>query len=172
MIYDVEELETHGGSLRIYAAHTLPNFNISSNVEKILEDEKKSDLDGIEGYKGLQDKALDIKLSFLDFLLEARKDGKKVAAYGAAAKGNTLLNYCGIKNDLIQFVVDAAPSKQDKYLPGSHIPIVKEVALKDLKPDYIIIFPWNIRDEIMNQLMYVRSWNCKFVTAIPWITVI
>jgi hypothetical protein len=99
--------------------------------------------------------------------LQAKKDGKTIAAYGAAAKGNTLVNYCGIKTDLIDFVVDANPNKQKKYLPGSHIPVLEEASLKNHKPDYIVILPWNIKEEIEEQLSYIRDWNGKFVTAIP-----
>jgi hypothetical protein len=103
----------------------------------------------------------------LSFLLEQKRLGKKIAAYGAAAKGNTLLNYCGIKKDLISFVSDASPHKQGKFLPGSHIPITSEMTIKEAKPDYIVVFPWNIKEEIINQLSYVREWNAKFVVAIP-----
>ena len=121
----------------------------------------------LQYYQGFQQKVNTVKNNFLSFLIEAKKQGKKVAAYGAAAKGNTLLNYCGIKTDLINFVVDANPHKQNKYLPGSHIPVVAEQLIKDLKPDYIIIFPWNIKDEIMEQLSYVKTWGGQFVIAIP-----
>ena len=172
MIYDVEELSTHGGSLRIYAAHNTSDYVISENVLALISREKEARLDNIEGYVGLQSKAIQIKLDFLKFLLDEKNKGKNVAAYGAAAKGNTLLNYCGIKNDLIQFVVDAALSKQGKYLPGSHIPIVKETVLRESKPDYLIIFPWNIKDEIITQLKYVREWGCKFVILIPNLSIL
>ena len=171
-IYDVEELVTHGGSLRIYACHADRNFSVRKNVENILVKEKTENIDNINGYRGIQKNAEQIKLNFLRFLINAKNEGKKVVAYGAAAKGNTLLNFCGIKNDLIQFVVDAAPSKQNKFLPGSHVPIVKEDELKKNKPDYIIIFPWNIRNEIINQLEYVKEWNCKFVLTIPALEII
>nr|MCU0323539.1 hypothetical protein [Chitinophagaceae bacterium] len=118
-------------------------------------------------YTGFQQKVNTVKNNFLSFLLKAKAEGKKVAAYGAAAKGNTLLNYCGIKTDLIDFVVDANPHKQNKFLPGSHIPVVAEKVLQETKPDYIIIFPWNIKDEIVEQLKYVRDWGGQFVIAIP-----
>lgn len=171
-IYDVEEIPTHGGSLRIYACHTDYQYDVTANVGNLIQKERTADLNSINGYSGLQKRAGRIKLNFISFLINAKNEGKKVAAYGAAAKGNTLLNFCGIKNDLIEFVVDGAPSKQGKFLPGSHIPIVLESELKMLKPDYIIIFPWNIKDEIMNQLQYVKNWNCRFVIAIPELTVI
>jgi SAM-dependent methyltransferase len=167
-IYDVEELPTHGGSLRIYAAHSEnASFLMKDNVNEIINKEKSTGLDTIEGYQGFGEKAQKIKWEFFDFLVKARKEGKKIAAYGAAAKGNTFLNYCGIKPDVIDFVVDASPHKQGKYLPASHIPIVCEDILKKEKPDYIIILPWNLYDEISKQLSYTEEWGAKFVTAIP-----
>ncbi|RYG41360.1 MAG: SAM-dependent methyltransferase, partial [Chitinophagaceae bacterium] len=121
----------------------------------------------IEHYLGFQQAAMKVKIDFLDFLVKQKKEGKRVAGYGAAAKGNTLLNYCGVKSDLVEFVVDANPHKQDKFLPGSHIPVVKEDHLKAQQPDYVIIFPWNIKEEVMKQLAYIRDWGGKFVMAIP-----
>jgi len=118
-------------------------------------------------YNHFQQKALQAKLDFTNFLLQQKSAGKKVAGYGAAAKGNTLLNYCGIKNDLIDYVVDANPHKQNKWLPGSHIPVVNEVYLKEDKPDFIVIFPWNLKEEVMKQLHYISEWNGKFVIPIP-----
>lgn len=166
-VYDVEELQTHGGSLRIYATHIENDTSATSHIQSILDRETCANLDKIEGYNGFQQKANKVKYDFLNFLLQAKAQNKKVAAYGAAAKGNTLLNYCGIRNDLIDFVVDKAPLKIGKYLPGSHIEIMTEKKIREMKPDYIVIFPWNIKDEIINQLSYVRDWNCKFVIAIP-----
>lgn len=166
-IYDAQELQTHGGSLRIYATHTQATTSKSENFTKVLQKEYDSGMDSLEGYKNFQHKAEVIKYDFLDFLLKAKMQGKKVAAYGAAAKGNTLLNFCGIKSDFIDFVVDKAPSKIGKYLPGSHIPIVQEQLIKETKPDFVVIFAWNIKDEIVEQLSYIREWNAKFVTAIP-----
>jgi len=167
-MFDVDEIPTHGGSLRIYAKHKEDNSKaISSNVAALIETEKGKGILDIKYYKGLQQQALKIKLELLDFLAEQKKVGKKAAAYGAAAKGNTLLNYCGVKADLIDFVVDANPHKQNKFLPGSHIPVVAESYLKEQRPDYIIIFPWNIKEEVMTQLAYIKEWNGKFVMAIP-----
>lgn len=166
-IYDVEELSTHGGSLRIYATHSESDKKVTDNVAFVLAKEQMASLHLLEGYKGFQLKANSIKYEFLGFLLKAKNEQKKVIAYGAAAKGNTLLNYCGIKNDLIDVVVDKAPLKVGKYLPGSHIPIVLEDEIKQHKPDYIVIFPWNIKDEVMKQLNYVREWDCKFIVAVP-----
>ncbi|MFC1885939.1 methyltransferase C-terminal domain-containing protein, partial [Thermodesulfobacteriota bacterium] len=123
-------------------------------------------------YLDFQNKADKVKHMLLSFLLEQKKLGNKVTAYGAAAKGNTLLNYCGIKKDLIGFVVDASPHKQGKFLPGSHIPVVAEEEIKKTKPDYVLILPWNIKDEITEQLSYIREWGGQFVVAVPEIKVI
>lgn len=169
-IYDVEELPTHGGSLRIYACHDKQGSSeISSNVEAVIEKEKQAGMNSLDYYLGFKVRVEKVKLDFLGFIVKEKMAGRKIAGYGAAAKGNTLLNYCGVKNDLIDFVVDAAPSKQGRYLPGSHIPVVQEEILKREKPDYIIILPWNIKDEIMTQLDYIKSWGGKFVVAIPHI---
>ncbi|MGD0785816.1 MAG: class I SAM-dependent methyltransferase [Sedimentisphaerales bacterium] len=168
VIYDVEELPTHGGSLRIYARHkSNTELKISSSVSNVLKKENDFGLNNLDIYLCFQKKTDQIKYAFLEFLIQQKKSGKKVAAYGAAAKGNTLLNYCGIKNDMIKFVVDKSPHKQNKYLPGSHIPIVSEDMLKTERPDYTIILPWNIKDEIIEQLRYIRSWDGHFVVAIP-----
>lgn len=167
-LFDVEELPTHGGSLRIYARHTEDTSKpISETVNQLLKKEISKGINDLNYYSSFQMKAEKVKLDLLDFLIAQKRSGKKVAAYGAAAKGNTLLNYCGIKNDLIDFVVDANPNKQNKFLPGSHIPVVNESILKQKTPDYVVIFPWNIKDEIQNQLSYIKEWEGKFVTAIP-----
>lgn len=172
-LFDVEELTTHGGSLRIYAKHKEDSSKkISGNVQKMEEKEKQKGITSLEYYQGFQDKALNVKLELLSFLIEQKRQGKTVAAYGAAAKGNTLLNYCGIKNDLIDFVVDANPNKQDKFLPASHIPVIKEDHLKQQKPDYVLILPWNLKEEITSQLSYIRDWNGKFVIPIPKLEII
>jgi hypothetical protein len=123
-------------------------------------------------YQGFQEKVDVLKYEFLNFLLAQKKAGKKVVGYGAAAKGNTLLNYFGIRKDLINFVVDLSPYKQGRFLPASHIPVVNEQFLKDTKPDFVVILPWNIKQEIMKQLAYIREWGGKFVVAIPELTVI
>jgi len=167
-MFDVEELSTHGGSLRIYAKHREDSTkSISPNVNKMIQQEANAGMGDLEYYRGFQGKAFSIKLELLDFLVRQRKAHKKVAAYGAAAKGNTLLNYCGIKNDLIEFVVDKSPHKQNKWLPASHIRVVDEDYLKREKPDFIIIFPWNLKEEIMQQLSYAKSWGATFVIPIP-----
>jgi len=167
-LFDVEELNTHGGSLRIYAKHIDNQIHsITENVKLLIEKEKQYGLDTIDYYNNFTEKALKVKTDLLIFLLNQKKEGKKVAAYGAAAKGNTLLNYCGVKSDLIDFVVDANPHKQGKFLPASHIPVVSEAILKENKPDYVIILPWNLKEEITQQLAYIKSWGGSFVVPIP-----
>jgi SAM-dependent methyltransferase len=170
-IFNVLELPTHGGSIRIYACHEDKFKGLLQGYKKVISDEKNDKMDTLSFYKGFQAKADKVKQDFTGFIIEARKKGKKIAAYGAAAKGSTLLNYCGIKKDLIDFVVDASKYKQGCFLPGSHIPVVDESRIKEEKPDYIIIFPWNIKNEIISQLEYVRSWGCSFVIAVPGLKV-
>ena len=172
-IFDVEEIPTHGGSLRIFAKHKKDVSKATENsVKLLLTAEHNLGIDSIKYYSGFQQKVNAIKDDFITFLIQCKKQNKKVAAYGAAAKGNTLLNYCEIKNNLISFVVDASPHKQGKYLPGSHIPIVQENKIKEEKPDFIIIFPWNIEKEITAQLSYINDWGGKFVKAIPHFQII
>lgn len=167
-LFDVEELPTHGGSLRIFARHAEDQTRkISDNVNALLEKEMSRGLNAIAYYRDFQEKADQIKYDLLNFLIEQRKNSKKVVAYGAAAKGNTLLNYCGARKDLIAFVVDVSPYKQGKYLPGSHIQVVSEEAIRRYEPDYVLILPWNIREEIMAQLDYIRAWGGQFVVAVP-----
>ena len=169
-IFDVEEIPTHGGSMRIFAKHSNDEKHaILPAVDELLQKERKRGMQSIAYYDGFQQRVNEVKNQFLRFLLDAKKEGKKVAAYGAAAKGNTLLNYCGIKTDLIDFVVDANPNKQNKFLPGSHIPVVNEETLKRERPDFVIIFPWNIKIEITKQLQYIKDWGGSFVTAIPFV---
>ncbi len=167
-MFDVEELPTHGGSLRIFAKHKEDHSKtVSGNVSSMLEKESKKGISDLKYYSGFQSKVLNIKLDLLKFLEEQKRTGKTVAAYGAAAKGNTLLNYCGVKSDMISFAADANPHKQNKFLPGSHIPVVDEQHLKNSKPDYVMILPWNIKEEVISQLTYIRDWGGKFVIAIP-----
>lgn len=167
-IYDVEELSTHGGSLRIFACHNNAEFKIRKSVSDILEIERQFGLETLHVYSNFQECVEKIRLNFLAFLLQAQKEGKSVAGYGAAAKGNTLLNYCGVKGEgMIQVVADASPHKQGRFLPGSHIPVVSPEKIKELKPDYLIIFPWNLKEEIMQQNAFIRTWGGKFVTVIP-----
>jgi hypothetical protein len=172
-IFDVEELPTHGGSLRIYAKH-VENVSrkISTNVPDIISKELASGIDGLSYYQGFQKKVEQSKADLLEFLVAQKKAGRKVAAYGAAAKGNTLLNYCGIKKDLVNFVVDISPHKQGRHLPGSHIPIVSEEELRKHKPDYVLILPWNIEKEIVEQLQYVHKWGGRLAIPTPDIRVL
>jgi hypothetical protein len=172
-LFDVDEIPTHGGSLRIYAKHKEDNSKaISPNVAALLKKETDKGLTDIDAYANFSAKAMKVKLDLLDFLNAQKRAGKKVAAYGAAAKGNTLLNYCGVKNDMIDFVVDANPHKQGKYLPASHIPVMNEEFLKDSKPDFVIILPWNLKEEITKQLHYIKDWDGKFVVPIPSLQII
>ncbi len=172
-IFDVQELKTHGGSLRIFAKHFEDKSKvIESSVKILLDKEAALGVDKLSYYQGFQQKIEKIKNNFLSFLIQSNQEGKKVVGYGAAAKGNTLLNYCGIKgNDLISFVMDASPFKQDKLLPGSRILVQNPDVIKDYKPDYVIIFPWNLSEEISEQLSFIRNWGGKFVVAIPELTI-
>ena len=173
VLFDVEELPTHGGSLRIYAKHAEDKTKqISENVGLLLKKETDQGMNTLAYYEDFQKKALEVKLGFTGFLTQQKLLNKKIAGYGAAAKGNTLLNYCGIKNDQIDYVVDANPHKQNKWLPGSHIQVMNETHLKSTKPDYVIIFPWNLKDEIVKQLHYIREWDGKFVVPIPELKII
>jgi 2-polyprenyl-3-methyl-5-hydroxy-6-metoxy-1,4-benzoquinol methylase len=172
-MFDVEELPTHGGSLRIYAKHKEDvRKDTSTNVSDLLRKEESKGVNSLSYYKNFGEKALKVKLDLISFLIEQKRKGKRVAAYGAAAKGNTLLNYCGVKDDLIDFVVDANPNKQNKYLPASHIPVVKETHLKESRPDYVLILPWNLKDEITNQLNYIKEWGGQFVLPIPELAIV
>jgi SAM-dependent methyltransferase len=173
VIFDVEEIPTHGGSLRIYVKHAGDlSKKVSERVGELLEKENAAGMTSLDYYTGFQDAVENIKKNFVDFLEKQKAGGKKVAGYGAAAKGNTLLNFCRVKNDLVAFVVDASPHKQGKYLPGSHIPVVNERELLTSRPDFILVLPWNIRDEIIDQLQYTRKWNCRFVIVIPTLQII
>ncbi len=172
-LFDVDELPTHGGSLRIYAKHQEDSSkSISPAVKILLDKEVAKGITNLSYYQNFQQKALQVKLDMISFLIEQKRKGKRVAAYGAAAKGNTLLNYCGIKNDLIDFVVDANPNKQNKWLPASHIPVMNEDYLKANKPDFVIILPWNLRDEITAQLSYIKEWGGQFVIPVPKLEII
>lgn len=172
-MFDVEEIPTHGGSLRIYAKHKEDTTKaVSERVAGLLKKEEEKGMKGLDYYDNFQQKALKVKFDLLTFLIEQKKAGKKVAAYGAAAKGNTLLNYCGVKYDLIDFVVDANPHKQGKWLPASHIPVVAESVLKSARPDYVIILPWNLKEEITKQLAYIKDWNGQFVIPIPAVEIL
>lgn len=167
-VWKVEELKTHGGSLRVYGCHLKSTaYDVCQSVNNQLEKEEEFGLKKLQTYYNFQLEAEKIKEDFIIFLNEQKRIGKRVVAYGAAAKGNTLINFAGIKNDLIEFVCDAAPSKQDKFMPGSHIPILDPSHLKNIKVDYVLILPWNLANEITEQLSYLRKNGTKFVIAIP-----
>lgn len=167
-IFDVKELSTHGGSLRIFVAHQNSSHAIlTSHLEKIRAEERAMQMDNLTGYENFADQVLIIKKELLKFLNQAKVAGKQVVADGAAAKGNTLLNYCGITTDLIDYVVDRSPHKQGEYLPGSHLPIYPPEKIFTTKPDYVLILPWNLADEIMHEMQGIAAWGGQFVTAIP-----
>ena len=172
-VYKVDTLSTHGGSIRIYGCHIDQNKIIDDSFTNLIEKEKKYGVTDIDFYKNFTQKAEDIKNEFHAFLIDCKKRNLMVCGYGAAAKGNTLLNYSGIKKDLIKFVCDAAPAKQDKFLPGSNVPILHPDVLKqENNIDYVIIFPWNIADEVISQLDFLKIKGTKFVKAIPKLTII
>lgn len=172
-VFDVEELGTHGGSLRVFAQRMdMGEYPVGEKVSALLDREAAAGMNKTGYYQGFQEQADKVKNDVLAFLLEAKRHGKSVAAYGAAAKGNTLLNYAGIRPDLLPYVVDKNPNKQGKYLPGSRIPIVAEAYIRDKRPDYVVILPWNLKTEIMEQLSYVRDWGGMFVTAVPELKII
>ena len=167
-VFHVEELPTHGGSIRVYAKRVgSQRWRVNGSVEALLNREREIGIMSLDYYHHFQENANTIKNDLLSFLIQQNKVGKLVVGYGAAAKGNTLLNYAGIKSDLLPFVVDASPHKQGKFLPGSRIPVVGEYAIKKERPDFILILPWNIKDEIMTQLSYIKDWGGKFVVPIP-----
>jgi hypothetical protein len=166
-VFDVEELSTQGGSLRVYGCHAGDARATTMAVAAVLAEEKWRGLDRVAIYREFQPRADRVKNEMLAFLIEQKRAGKRVAAYGAAAKGNTLLNYAGVKPDLLPFVCDAAPSKQGKFLPGVHIPILPPAALRERRPDVVLILPWNIAGEVVLQHGYVREWGGRFVVAVP-----
>jgi len=166
-LWKVEELPTHGGSLRVFGCHAADSRCTEDSVRAILKKEQKCGLQKLDTYLSFQPKADHVKNNLLNFLIEQRRDEKKVVAYGAAAKGNTLLNYAGVKSDLLPFVCDAATAKQDKYMPGSHIVIRAPDVLAREKPDFVLILPWNIADEVIKQNKFIEKWGGKFVTAVP-----
>ncbi len=167
LVFDVQELPTHGGSLRVFACPSGAGRKRTEAVDALLRRELDAGLDRFEGFRGFSAAVEEIKYGLLEFLIRARRAGRCVAAYGAAAKGNTLLNYAGIRGDLIAMVADRSPAKQGKLLPGSRIPVVAPEELLAARPDYVLILPWNLREEIMTQLAAVREWGGRFVTAVP-----
>jgi hypothetical protein len=171
-VFDVEQIPTHGGSLRIYACHDQDATKvITQRLLALRSLEKSAGFDRLNRYLSFSEKAKELKYELLSFLIDAKRQGKAIAGYGAAAKANTLLNYCGIRSDFINYVVDRSPHKQGCFLPGSHIPICTPEKLKETKPDYLLILPWNLKDEIIGQTAYIRDWGGKFVVPIPEVKV-
>lgn len=171
-IFQVEELATHGGSLRLYACRTEDSCHpISARVAEVLEQERNAGLASAFGYESFARQAKKIKLDFLNFLIGAAREGKKVAAYGAPGKSATLLHYCGISRDLIEYTVDRNPYKQGRFLPGTHIPIYHPDHIRKSRPDYVVVLPWNLKDEIMEQLKFIREWDGHFVVPIPGLAI-
>ena len=167
-LFDIEELKTHGGSLRLYIQHQEnPEKSISENVSRVKHREKEKGLEKLDAYGNFSEQVKEMKRQLLEFLTDTKKSGKSIVGYGAPAKGNTLLNYCGVGTDLIDYTVDLSPHKQGRFLPGSHIPIFHPDKIKETHPDYLLILPWNIKDEIMEQMKFIRNWGGRFVTPIP-----
>lgn len=172
-VFDVEKLPTHGGSLRLFVQRIdCGPHAIAPRVLATLTEERQANLAHESGYQAFQQAADKVKNDFIAFLIAAKRDGKRVMAYGAAAKGNTLLNYAGVRPDLLEAVVDRNPAKQGQYLPGSRIPIVAEDKLHELRPDYVVLLPWNLRDELTVQLEYIREWGGRFVVAVPALSIL
>ena len=170
-LFDVEELPTHGGSLRIYGKHESSEVKISTRATKLKEKEIEVELNTLEPYLSFGEKVKETKRKLLSFLIEAKSQGKAIAAYGAPAKGNTLLNYCGVRTDFIDYTVDRSPHKQNLLLPGTHIPVMHPDRIKETKPDYLLILPWNLKDEIIAQTSFIREWGGSFVVPIPEVQV-
>jgi SAM-dependent methyltransferase len=171
-LFDVEELSTHGGSLRIYACRQESRAHaVQSKVRQLIADEERAGLASLEGYESFGGQVKQTKLALLEFLVDAAREGKSVAGYGAPGKSATLLHYCGISRDLIEYTVDRSPHKQGRFLPGTHIPIYHPDRIRETKPDYVVILPWNLKDEIMRQLQFIREWGGRFVVPIPTVTV-
>jgi SAM-dependent methyltransferase len=171
-IFDVEELKSHGGSLRVFACRAESQTHpLQSGVAKVLADEERGGLNSPEGYERFAQQVRETKLALVDFLLTASKERKSVAGYGAPGKSATLLHYCGIGRDLIEYTVDRSPYKQGRFLPGNHIPIFHPDRIRETEPDYIVILPWNLKEEIMQQLQFIREWGGRFVVPIPRVAV-
>ena len=172
-LFDVEELPTHGGSLRIYGRHADDESKpMTERAKELLEREAAAGLGGLDAYRQFREQVEATKRDLLEFLIEKRREGKSIIGYGAPGKGNTLLNYCGIRTDFLEYTVDRNPYKQGTYLPGTHIPVHKPERIAETKPDYILILPWNLKDEIAAQLAYTAEWGCKIVVPIPRVQVL
>ncbi len=167
-VFDVEELPTHGGSLRVYVRHAEDTSQpVTERVRELAQREETAGFSQLETYASFDEKVKDTKRKILAFLIEAKRSGKSIAGYGAPGKGNTLLNYCGIRTDFLDYTVDRNPYKHGKFLPGTHVPIFGPEKIRETKPDYVLILPWNLKSEIRQQLAYIRDWGGKFVVPIP-----
>jgi hypothetical protein len=171
-VFDVEELPTHGGSLRIYGQRRGGRHAVVPRVAELARRERAAGLETPAYYAAFAERVRETKRKLLEFLIAARREGKRVVGYGAPAKGNTLLNYCGVGRDLIELTVDRNPHKQGCFLPGSHIAVLDPSALREARPDYVLVLPWNLKDEIVEQMAWVREWGCRFVVPIPTLTVL
>jgi SAM-dependent methyltransferase len=173
VLFDVEELSTHGGSLRIFGRHVEDGSKpIDARVPSLIARERTAGLGQIETYASFAEKVRETKRKLLEFLIGAKREGKTVVGYGAPAKGNTLLNYCGIRGDFLEYTVDRSPHKQDKFLPGTRIPVYSPDRIRETRPDYVLILPWNLKDEIVEQMGHIREWGGKFVVPIPEVQVV
>jgi 2-polyprenyl-3-methyl-5-hydroxy-6-metoxy-1,4-benzoquinol methylase len=173
ILFDVEELPTHGGSLRIYGRHAEDRAkSIGPRVAELKACEKAAGLTTLVAYAAFAEQVRETKRALLEFLIAAKREGKRIVGYGAPAKGNTLLNYCGIRQDFLDYTVDRSPHKQGRYLPGTHIPIYAPEKLRETRPDYVLVLPWNIKDEIIGQMAHIREWGGKFVVPIPRVEVL
>jgi 2-polyprenyl-3-methyl-5-hydroxy-6-metoxy-1,4-benzoquinol methylase len=167
-LFDVDELPTHGGSLRIYGRHDADSSKpVSTRVTELRAREESAGITRVASYSSFAEHVRETKRSLLGFLIQAKRDGKSVVGYGAPGKGNTLLNYCGIRTDFLDYTVDRSPFKQGKFLPGTHIPIFSPDRIRETRPDYLLILPWNLKDEIIKQMGYIREWGGRFVVPIP-----
>ena len=171
-LFDVDQLPTHGGSIRVYACHAASPRPTDPRVEQMRQLERRHGLDGMDVYAAFEARVRATKRDVLEFLIRAKRDGKSVAAYGAAAKGMTLLNYCGVRADMVDYIVDKNPYKQGRFAPGVHVPIHGPERLAQTRPDYVLILPWNLRDEVVDQMRSVRDWGGRFVVAIPKVEVL
>jgi len=172
-LFDVDEISTHGGSLRIYARHAEnDSIAVEAAIAELLQREREEGLDELETYRQFGERVIETKRKLLEFLIQEKRKGKQIAAYGAPGKGNTLLNYCGIRQDFLDYTVDRNPFKHDKYLPGTRIPIYSPEKIAETKPDYILLLPWNLKEELVQQLQYAREWGAKFIVPIPEVEVL
>ena len=167
-LFDVEEISMHGGSFRLYARHAEDGARpVDEHVISVKTREEEAGLTSLDYYRSFEEQVKETKRKLLDFFIQAKRAGKSIAGYGAPGKGNTLLNYCGIRTDFIDYVVDRNPYKQGKFLPGTHIPIFHPDNIGETQPDYVLILPWNLKDEIMEQIFYVRKWGVRFLVPLP-----